>query len=177
MDTIDKHRNKLARQFVPRKEALEIVASAKSLVEIALRSTHLLTRHRRKLMSEALWWISEADGKYSTRYRTKDVYDLANSRDGGTTKIQHEHVYPRKEVIKELLSNSERYLANPAELERVLNDTVGCVVTASQHHSLRKGARGWLRYEGVVVYDMSTIPPSVRSEAKSSSETNCTGAG
>lgn len=161
MDTINKHRKTLSKQFEPRKEALEIVASAKSLVEIALRSTHLLARHRRKLISEALWWISEADGKYSTRYRTEEVYKLANGTDDGDTKIQHEHVHPRKEVVKQLLSTPEYYLANTEALEQVLNSTVGCVVTANQHRSLKKGVSGWLRYKDVVVYDMSTDPPSI----------------
>ena len=161
MDNIGNHRNTLRQRFTPRKEAVEIIASAKSLVEIALRSNHLLARHRRKLISEALWWISEADGKYSTRFRTQEVYKLATADGNDEVKIQHEHVHPRKEVARELISNAQMYLADAEKLEKLLGETVGCVVTVSQHRSLKAGCRGWSRYEGIDVYDMNEDPPAI----------------
>ena len=161
MDNIGRHRKTLLKQYAPRKEAVEIIASAKSLIEVALRSNHLLSRHRRKLISEALWWITEADGKHSTRFRTKEVYDLAMSSGSDEVKIQHEHVRPRSEVAKELLADAETYLAEPDKLEKLIEQTVGCIVTQKQHHSLKKGAKGWKRYQDIVVYDMKENPPAV----------------
>ncbi len=115
------------------------------------------------MISEALWWITEADGKYSTRFRTKKVVDLAVDKDGngngGDIKIQHEHVHPRSEVSKKLLTNPEAYIDNPEALDKVIEQTIGCIVTAEEHRSLKKGKKGWERYEGVTVYDMKEEKP------------------
>ena len=93
MDTIAKHNNRLTAQFVQRTNSAEIIASAKKMVALVLESEELHMRHRKKMLKEVLWWISEADGKYTARYRSKAVVALAQEDPKSTEKVQHEHVF------------------------------------------------------------------------------------
>ena len=117
-------------------------------------------RHRKKMLKEVLWWISEADGKYATRFRSQAVVKLAENNPKSNEKVQHEHVFPRAKVADELLTRRIELLQNPSELETILDATVGCVVLASEHRKLNDKAEGWKRYANVPVWDMSTIPPT-----------------
>ena len=80
-------------------------------------------------------------------------------------KFQHEHVFPRKRVTEEILRRRSELLDAPAELDRILERTVGCVVTESQHKQLGKHHDGWVRYREIEVLDMSTVPPSPHNVA------------
>ena len=117
-------------------------------------------RHRKKILKEVLWWISEADGKYSARYRSKAVVELARANPQSSERVQHEHVFPRAKVADDLLQRRSELLNNPRELEAILDDTVGCVVLASEHKKLNEKTEGWKRYAEVPVWDMSTDPPT-----------------
>ena len=112
------------------------------------------------MLKEVLWWISEADGKYAARYRSKAVVELARANPNSTEKVQHEHVFPRAKVADELIRRAPELLDNLRELEAILDSTVGCVVLASEHRKLNDKAEGWRRYANVPVWDMSTNPPT-----------------
>lgn len=160
MDTIAQHQRRLTAQFVRRQNSAEIIASAKKMAALVLQSNELHLRHRKRMLKEVLWWISEADGKYSTRYRSKAVVALAQTDPSSTEKVQHEHVFPKAKVAGELLKRAAELLSNPQELESILDSTVGCVVLASEHRTLDDKAVGWKRYAKVPVWDMSTNPPT-----------------
>jgi hypothetical protein len=99
-----------------------------------------------------IWAITEAHGKYKTRFRSEGV------RNTPDCKIQHEHVSPRRELIGEIMKD-------PENCERILKDAVACVVTEEEHRLLTKVSKenpqlkGWQRYKeaGITVYDMRTL--------------------
>ena len=165
MDTIAKHRRSLLAQYVLSPSAADIIGSAKHIAQIVLASNLMLQKHRNKVLTEVLWLISEAGGKYSTRYRSAEVVRLATQEPNSLVKIQHEHVFPRKRVIEEILQRRSELLEVPAELDRILESTVGCVVTELQHKQLGKHHHGWARYREIEVLDMSTVPPSPHNVA------------
>ena len=143
-------------------KAADRVASAKQLARMVLASDGLLLTHKKQMLDKAIWWISEADGKHKTRHRSAECLRLALEEPNSNVKIQHEHVFERKDVIATILSRREELLANPALLDAILDETVGCVVTEDEHDRLESG-HGWARYIAakVVVLDMSTLPPTV----------------
>jgi hypothetical protein len=157
-DTIKKHRAKLLAPYEPAMRAASVVKSAKLLAQLILEAEELLPAHRKKMLKEVLWMISEADGKYSTRYRSAEVVRLANEQADSDVLIQHEHVFPKAKVATRLLRERQAFLANPGELEKLLDQTIGCVVTKDEHNRLGVG-EGWARYAAVPVLDMSATPP------------------
>lgn len=68
----------------------EIVESAITAIEGILKLP-ILERHKRALISGAIWFITEARGKYKTRYRSRASLDPG-------AKLQHEHVFTRKDL-------------------------------------------------------------------------------
>ena len=125
METISKHHKKLRSRYQRSAKANDIVASAKHLARLVLASEELLHRHKKKILSEVLWFISEADGKYTTRFRSAEVVRLAREEPTSLTRIQHEHVFPRKKVTERILKDSNRLLACPSLLDDLLDETVG----------------------------------------------------
>lgn len=164
METIAKHRKKLLAKYERSATAAEIVASAKHLARIVLASDQLLRRHRKKMLSEVLWLISEADGKYTTKFRSAEVVRLARDEPESQMKIQHEHVFPRKSVTEKILENRDQMLQDFQRLDELLEETIGCVVTAKEHKDLINSNEGWARYAKIEVLDMSTNPPSKRCD-------------
>lgn len=160
MDTIKQHSKRLTRPFTRSKNSDDIITSAKKMAVLVLQSEELHMKHRKKILKELLWWISEADGKYTTRYRSKAVVDLATKNPDSSEKIQHEHVFPRAKVADDLLNRRSELLVDKNELERILDGTVGCVVLASEHRQLDNKAEGWKRYAKITVLDMSKSPPN-----------------
>jgi hypothetical protein len=158
METIAKHAKRLGQRYSRSANSREVITSAKQLAQIVLRSSALLPRHKKKSLSEVQWLISLVDGKYTTRYRSKKVVDLARSYPKSSRKIQHEHVNTRKEL-------TELILAKPKTLSALLDRVTACVVTQKEHKRLNNSARGWARYKeaGVLVYDMSTDPPKLKN--------------
>ena len=100
----------------------EILESAASVIEAVLKLS-VLERHKRDVISGMLWKITEARGKYKTRYRSR-----ASLVESGAT-LQHEHVFTRKDL-------AERILATPERLREILSDAIGCVVTVEEHRRL-----------------------------------------
>lgn len=76
--------------------------------------------------------------------------------DRATTKLRHDHVFPRKKMIDDLLK------AEPNELDGILKTAVGCTVTKEESDRLTKFDKecdGWERYTnaGIRVIDTTTM--------------------
>lgn len=131
-------------------------AKTKSAIAIAKAVIHLdiLEQHKKKMLTEVQWLISEAHGKYTTKYRS-----LGSILDGNEA-LQHEHVFPRKKL-------SMRILEDPSNVQKYLDEVIGCVVTKDEHDKLSSAEKqnpeldGWARYRaaGIEVYDMEQNPP------------------
>ena len=167
VDDIRTHRRKLIAPYAANVNAGETVRSAKNLARLILAGTDISDSHKKRILSEVLWMISNADGKHKTRFRSREVVRLANDDPTSQQRIQHEHVFPREVVTEEILRCREGLLANPGRLNQMLDLTVGCIVTAQEHASLQNNLVGWARYhQRVEVLDMSTIPPTTHVYVK-----------
>ncbi|ARD43527.1 hypothetical protein [Colwellia sp. PAMC 21821] len=144
---------KVKQAFISSPKANDKVLSAIEIAK-AVIGIDIMEQHKKKILTEVQWLISEAHGKYTTKYRTAGV--LSDSDES----VQHEHVFPRKKL-------SLRILNDPINIEKYLKDVVGCVVTVNEHNLLSIAEKsnpeldGWDRYKaaGIVVYDMEQIPP------------------
>lgn len=156
MDTISRHARKLIRPYVRSKKADAIFTSAKRLARLALADRAILPEHRKRVLSSVQWFISKADGKYRTRFRSRLVVDLATHEPTSTVKINHEHVFTRREI-------TEKLLAAPERVDELLDEVVGCIVTKDEHDRMSSKLSGWERYEaaGIVVLDMADVPPAI----------------
>lgn len=159
MDNIAKHWKNLKKPYVRLETAETIISSAKRLVNLVLQENSLLPKHKKTIMHLAQWFVSEADGKHKTRFRSKLVVDLARDEPTSREAIIHEHVFSRKEVTDQLLDK-------PDSTGDILDTVLGCIVTKKEHdklHKIKNNISGWQRYKnaGIVVYDMSPNPPSI----------------
>ena len=101
------------------------------------------------MLNQALWFATEADGKYSTRYRSVGARELDAS--DWWRHLRHEHVLTRKELVAAML-------AAPDQAGEILQSAIACTVTADEHRRLGavgEDIRGWERYvaAGVDVFD------------------------
>ncbi len=123
------------------KDRDERLRSAKEAIT-ALLKLDLYLAHKKELLDVCIWKITEADGKYKTRYWSE-----------GATKSEekywrHEHVHEKKELITRLIKGER--------LETVFDDMVACTVTKEEHSLLSKSSsQGWQRYRdaNIKVYD------------------------
>jgi hypothetical protein len=143
-----KNRLTTSKSFVPDPRADDIVRSAVAAIK-GILPLEIINEHKRTHLSRMIWAITEAHGKYKTRFRSQGVLTAPDC------KIQHEHVFTRKELISEIMKN-------PESCERILENAVACVVTEEEHRALTTVGRehpnlkGWDRYRqaGITVYDM-----------------------
>ncbi|MBF6650135.1 hypothetical protein [Methylobacter sp. BlB1] len=108
----------------------------------ALLPLDMYLAHKKELLSTCIWKITEADGKLKVRYWSEGALS-ASSKD-----LRHEHVFERRELISRLLSGEN--------IDSVVNDAVGCLVTKDEHTVLTLSvASGWNRYKdcGIMVFD------------------------
>ncbi|MGZ5445015.1 MAG: hypothetical protein ACXW5U_18935 [Thermoanaerobaculia bacterium] len=130
----------------------EILESAITIVEGVLRMP-VLERHKRGIISGMIWAITEARGKYRTRYRSKA------SLQKPTPKLHHEHVLTRKDL-------TDRIMAEPDKVREILSEAVACVVTVEEHRKLAQAERqnpalrGWDRYIVAGIEWVDTDNPS-----------------
>lgn len=127
---------------------VEITESAARAIEGCL-NLDILARHKRNIISGMLWKITEARGKYSTRYRSRRSMEVG-------AKLQHEHVFTRKDL-------TDRIVADPERVREILCDAIGCVVTVDEHGRLSavdRSLRGWDRYAAA---DVEVIDTDARS--------------
>lgn len=150
VDTIATRRSHLLAPYARAEAAQSKFVSARELVGIALRETAMLRAHRKHLLKLAQWWVTEADGKWRTRFRSARVIELAHDQPESQVSINHEHVYGRAEL-------AERMLEDPSQVAAILELCVGCIVTVEEHRvlSAQRGVQGWDRYRaaGVRVLD------------------------
>jgi hypothetical protein len=131
----------------------EILASAATILE-ALLTLDILERHKRDLINGMLWTVTQARGKYTTRYRSQAARDAPRG-----TKLQHEHVIPRKQLVTAIMND-------PTRARALLATAIGCVVTKEEHERLNRITReqpqlqGWERYQaaGITVIDTDKHP-------------------
>jgi hypothetical protein len=111
---------------------------------LAIRSllpVDLYARHKQELISVCICKITEADGKWNTRYRTP-----AAVSESSATSLRHEHVFSRRVVV-------ERLLSAPHHIDALLRRVVGCLVTTKEHALLKVVGHkhpdldGWRRFQ------------------------------
>ena len=131
------------------------MASEAAIIESAITTIEgildlpVLEQHKRDLINGMLWTVTEARGKYTTRYRSKGALEAPSG-----TKLQHEHVFPRKQLV-------DRIMREPYAAREHLSTAIGCVVTVEEHRRLtaidrtQPGLHGWERYvaAGITVID------------------------
>lgn len=126
----------------------DLLKSAITLVEASL-ALDILDCHKRDVINGMLWSITQARGKYTTRFRS-----TAAMHAPAGTKLQHEHVITRKELVTAIMRE-------PHRASELLRTAVGCVVTVDEHRRLTQVTRqqphlhGWERYTaaGIEIID------------------------
>jgi hypothetical protein len=160
-DDIRKHASSLIKPYVVSKKSEAVIASARLLARLALENVDLYPSHRRAMLSNSIWYITEVDGKWKTRFKSEKVLYLAKNEPNSIVRINHEHVFTRKSLVDEILGRRDELLADLSKLNELLGTAVGCIVTKPEHDALAKGS-GWARYAGTVqVYDTAEVPPNV----------------
>lgn len=128
----------------------EVLESAVRVVETVLATGDVLDAHKRGVINGMLWSITQARGKYMTRFRSVGARGVKKG-------LQHDHVVPRKHIISAIMRE-------PRRARELLSTAVACVVTIEEHRRLEKATRrdpsltSWNRYEaaGVAVIDTDT---------------------
>ena len=119
-------------------DAIAIVTSATAAIRGVLRlGLDVCEEHKKSLISRMLWKITEANGKYNTRYYSEKALKADNSN------RRHDHVWTRKGMI-------ERVLEKPDNLKHEVQRAIGCIVTRSEHETLASfdaQSDGWDRYK------------------------------
>lgn len=120
-----------------KREVEQIIASATTVIDQILRMTDVMEKHKKEMLSDMIWKISESNGRWNTRYYSAGVLDKTNDE-----KVQHEHVVTRKEIIDQLLKK-------PNEYKEILKQVTACIVTESEHLKLgqAKNSSGLDRYK------------------------------
>lgn len=124
------------------------VASATALL---LARGDITTSHLKELLSITIWKHTECDGKYKTRYQSLGA--ITHRKD----KLNHEHVVPRKLLVKALLDE-------PSRCHEIFESAIACTVLKEEHKKIMQIEKtqpqlhGWDRYRaaGIVVYDLLT---------------------
>src|SRR5690348_7066302 len=97
-------------------DAAQIISSAKEAIAGILRmGPSVLAEHKKALIARMIWKITEAHGKYNTRYCSKTA-QRANKEEK-----RHDHIYPLKRMV-------ERILANHSSFESEIANAIGCTV-------------------------------------------------
>jgi hypothetical protein len=145
-----------AQPWVESPHASDHLRSAAALARFALTSDDLTEEHRYRLLNNAVWYVTEAAGKYKTRFRSASVLSLETKAPlrKWWSELRHDHVTRRAALLQQLKTAD-------ADVEAILRSAVSCVVTKSEHERLSRFDEtldGWDRYRaaGVDVYDMAT---------------------
>lgn len=153
-DTVRTRSSHLIAPYVRTEGADQRIASARELVRLALGKNALSTTHRKHLLKLAQWWVTEADGKWKTRYKSATVLALVTQTPAPDVPINHEHVYGRAALADEILRD-------PSRAATILELCVGCVVTVDEHKRLsaQRNVQGWDRYRAADVQVCDTSRP------------------
>jgi hypothetical protein len=123
----------------------------------------LATVRGRKLLTEPLWKLSEANlrenAKHNLRFFSEQAHlaclktaSVPTSRKAHG--VEHEHIIPRR-ILEGLLLRSR---SDRTEIARLVTFAVGCIVTVSEHQRLAPDPWGdtdptmdpWRRYRGQI---------------------------
>jgi hypothetical protein len=132
------------------------ISSAKNAIRHILNTPEPFRLiHKKRLIGEMIWRITEGDGLLSEEKRTgykKHLTYISESvkkrRDVGNYDISdliHEHVFKKSRLVDKLI-------ANPVGIDEILKNAIACVVTKEEHkilHKLDKTDKeidGWERY-------------------------------
>ena len=134
------------KEWEPRASESKIIDNATRTIKIIVASKDIITEYKKDFIGIMIWKITEANGKYDTRYISEGAYNGSEN-----TKYNHEHVFSRKSLI-------ERILENPEDIDKILEDAVACIVTSEEHKYLSHSENGWERYKnaGIKVLDRKT---------------------
>lgn len=133
-------------------EQKETISSAKNAIRHILGMNDIMLNHKKRLLSEMIWKITQADGltaEKRTNFAKRITYiseSVKDRREAGNDSIKdfiHEHVYMREGLIKKLLDN-------PKDTEKILENAIGCIVTKEEHSDLPHRIEeydGWERYK------------------------------
>ena len=131
-------------KYREKESAVKRRASAVKFAKAIIAVRGIEESHKKELLGVCVWKTTVANGKFNLRYVSKDVLK-------GLKPIEHEHVTPRKELVRQMLQN-------PKKVEKILGGAVACLVTNTEHKKLPKTGTGWKRYreEKILVYDRLT---------------------
>ena len=140
---------------MPKPNETDILESAITLVEATL-ALNILEQHKRDVINGMLWSITQARGKYTTRFRSTAALNAPRG-----TRLQHEHVTTRKTL-------TDAIMREPHRARELLGTAVGCVVTLDEHRRLtqvtreQSHLRGWERYtaSGIEIIDTDETSPT-----------------
>jgi len=131
--------------------ATAIVESAVYLIKLILRDgAEILPKHRREVLSVALWKITEAESqhKHRTRFCSQAVFSSTDCE------CRHDHVFQKQKMIDDLIK------AGPDAVDEIVGRAIGCTVTTDEHLALNQYQHldGWERYRqaGITVIDART---------------------
>jgi hypothetical protein len=108
--------------------------------------------HKKRLLSRCIWFYTEADGKWKTKYESYAVHAGIEHK-----MRRHEHVYTRKKLIAELQQRQK-------SVSEIAQHIIACIVTAEEHKKLHEIEKknpkldGWVRYKqaGIDVVERQT---------------------
>jgi hypothetical protein len=136
------------KNFERHRHANKRLESAKTIIKalLELRSdSRIHPPHLRKFLSNGLWQITQANGKYNTQFCSRAALDALH--EGSKQGLQHEHVFERKKMVDSLLER-------PEKIEEIVERAAGCIVTKTEHALLgRVDPRldGWDRYRAAKI--------------------------
>jgi hypothetical protein len=129
---------------MPKPNGADVLESAITLVQATL-ALNILEAHKRDVINGMLWSITQARGKYTTRFRSTAALHAPPD-----TKLQHEHVITRKAL-------TDAIMREPHRARELLRTAIGCVVTRDEHQRLTQVTReqphlhGWERYTAAYI--------------------------
>lgn len=113
-----------------------------------IRDMPLHAKTKKMMLNRTIWLVVELTGNFYSRFRSAGVLAKVGVR------IQRDHIYPRKQLIAEVL-------AREVDLASIIERAECCVVTKEEHDLLSKvkaNVQGRERYAlaGVEIHDMAT---------------------
>lgn len=138
----------LARPPREKSDADASVVSAIEAIRVVHGAPHVALKHKKLILSTMMWKVTEARwGKYDLPHRSR----LA--RDAPPEEWRHEHVFPRKRAVEEILK------VKAQEIDAVVRaHAIACVVTPAEAKRLDDKDRetphlaGWERYRACKIH-------------------------
>jgi hypothetical protein len=107
----------------------EKIRSAKSAINQILKMKGIDISHKKILLDEMIWMVTEAYGKWNTDYISEESKKLRKNGYSSNKGLNREHIYRRKYLINELIKS-------PKEYENILKNAKVCLVTKKEHNKL-----------------------------------------